>query len=472
MFQPDQYWTSSYYLGIGVLVLALLATWKIRRPLIWLMALLALLSFILALGTNAFLYPILRKSVPLLGIFRFPVKLIIPAMMVLPLLAAMGLWVLQQASSTGPRNPTRLLFVWGGFVLVLIAAVTSFGCLFPYRDGNVLWSGLSRGAVLLGILSVVTALIWRCQPGKVQLTYLALLLPCLVWFDMLTHVPNQNPTVEPWIYFAAQESIRKPAEGQRMLTRQDTDYRILESMRNDAPNDVVSKAMSGHGDFNLIAGVAKINGMYSLHVREAFELTLNLYAQSNFATLPLVSFLGSSLIPHPERPYSFTSRTNAMPLVYAGQKPLFLPTNELFFYVLSRTQFDPRKEVVLPLEAQSRITATNFSSAQVKMLRRTAHEIEFEVSTPQATMVTIAQTYYPAWRAWVNNVETPLLRANFAYQALEVPAGTQRVRLKYEAKAFKAGTLFSLFALVTLTSILTASFYRARRAFSRNVSSL
>ena len=30
--QPDQYWVSSYYLGVGVLALALLAVGQVRRP--------------------------------------------------------------------------------------------------------------------------------------------------------------------------------------------------------------------------------------------------------------------------------------------------------------------------------------------------------------------------------------------------------------------------------------------------------
>src|SRR6185295_11137772 len=49
-FQMDQRWTSSYYLGIGILALAIVAPWRGRNRLVQTMALLALLSLVLALG--------------------------------------------------------------------------------------------------------------------------------------------------------------------------------------------------------------------------------------------------------------------------------------------------------------------------------------------------------------------------------------------------------------------------------------
>ena len=55
----------------------------------------------------------------------------------------------------------------------------------------------------------------------------------------------------------------------------------------------------------------------------------------------------------------------------------------------------------------------------------------------------MAQTYYPAWRAFVDGARTPLWRANHAFQALEVPAGTHRVRLVYVDTRFRLGAVVS-----------------------------
>ena len=68
-------------------------------------------------------------------------------------------------------------------------------------------------------------------------------------------------------------------------------------------------------------------------------------------------------------------------------------------------------------------------------------------------MVVVAQSYYHPWRAYVDGHATPLWRANYAFQALEVPGGKHQVTLVYEDQLFIFGcalSLVSLFACVVL----------------------
>ena len=59
----------------------------------------------------------------------------------------------------------------------------------------------------------------------------------------------------------------------------------------------------------------------------------------------------------------------------------------------------------------------------------------------------MAQTYYHRWRAFVDDQPATLLRANFAFQAVEIPSGRHRVRLEYVDRAFHLGVAISLAAL-------------------------
>src|SRR5262249_54076977 len=54
--QPDQGWTSSYYLGITTLIIALATVWKVRRPFVWILGGILALSLVLALGRSGYLY--------------------------------------------------------------------------------------------------------------------------------------------------------------------------------------------------------------------------------------------------------------------------------------------------------------------------------------------------------------------------------------------------------------------------------
>jgi len=67
-------------------------------------------------------------------------------------------------------------------------------------------------------------------------------------------------------------------------------------------------------------------------------------------------------------------------------------------------------------------------------------------------MVVVAQAYYHPWHAYVDGEPTRLWRANYAYQALEVPPGKHQVRLVYEDHMFWGGVLLSLAALLACSA--------------------
>jgi len=64
----------------------------------------------------------------------------------------------------------------------------------------------------------------------------------------------------------------------------------------------------------------------------------------------------------------------------------------------------------------------------------------------------LAQGYFPAWRALVDGQPEPVWRANHAFQAVEVPAGTHHVILLYEDRAFGWGLLVSALTLAVCVS--------------------
>ena len=89
----DRYWTSSYYLGIGTLWLALLAIWTAfaNRPRLAARRRASSPALIFALGENTPVYPALRRIIPQLSLITYPVKFVTLAVFAAPLLAAFAL---------------------------------------------------------------------------------------------------------------------------------------------------------------------------------------------------------------------------------------------------------------------------------------------------------------------------------------------------------------------------------------------
>ena len=72
-------------------------------------------------------------------------------------------------------------------------------------------------------------------------------------------------------------------------------------------------------------------------------------------------------------------------------------------------------------------------------------------------MLVIAQTYYPAWKAYIDGEPVKIWRANYAFQGLQVPEGHHRIDLRYEDKVFRTGLLLSGLGLTVCALIWAIS---------------
>lgn len=71
------------------------------------------------------------------------------------------------------------------------------------------------------------------------------------------------------------------------------------------------------------------------------------------------------------------------------------------------------------------------------------------LTAPAPGYLSIASTYYPGWRAYVDGRETRVLRANYAFQALALPTpGPQQVTLAFVPEEFRIGLWVSLASLL------------------------
>jgi len=77
--------------------------------------------------------------------------------------------------------------------------------------------------------------------------------------------------------------------------------------------------------------------------------------------------------------------------------------------------------------------------------------VEIDVESQGPGLVVIAQSFYRAWHASIDGRSVPLLRANHAFQALQVPTGSSHVSLRYQDRRLWLGAIVSgLTALICL----------------------
>ena len=64
-------------------------------------------------------------------------------------------------------------------------------------------------------------------------------------------------------------------------------------------------------------------------------------------------------------------------------------------------------------------------------------------------------TAYPGWEAEVDGKPAPLLRVDYAFRGVAVPAGEHRVTLAYRPLSFRAGLALTLSAFLIVVALLT-----------------
>ena len=454
--QPDQTWVSSYYLGIGVLLLAAFALWRVRNVRIWLLAAVAAAGMLLALGSPGHVYDWIKRVVPAAGFVRFPVKFLLLVNFAVPLLAAFGLAHLFPTSNEVRQGVRSRLFAIGLVLCALTAGIGWFAWRFPSPGsdiaatlrcaaGRTFFLGLFAG--LLALPGVLKGARWK------ELLQAALLVT--LWMDVFTHAPDLCPAAAAAVYRsdAVRQSCGWTNQAQfgvsRAMLTWDAIWKIASGGSADPQVDTTARRLALFMNLNLLDQAAKVDGFYPCNLRYPFELFTHVYLETNQASR-LKDFLGVSLISNPTNPADWVERDSFLPLVTAGQHPAFR-TDDVSLQALLGTDFDPARTVYLPLEAQGRVQAGRQAKVTVGSTRFSANRLAMTVESDNPAMVVVAQAYYHNWHAYVDGRQTPLWRANYAFQALEVPGGVHQVTLQYEDQMFRAGALISgVFALACL----------------------
>jgi hypothetical protein len=449
--QPDQYWIHSYYPGVGVVALALLALGNVRRRSVWLLSGITGLCLVIALGNHGLLYSALRKVLPLLGFMRYPIKFVTLPSVLLPVLAAMFLayWLALPRPELA-RFSKRVAALGLGLVMC-IAGLIWAAFRFPFYGTSAevaAYNGVLRAVFLVLTLATLIAIPRISRQALEVPARLGLL--AFLWLDLMTAGPRPNPTVLRWVYepnLVRHELHLSPqpciGESRTMLNAQAEASLPIVPMTN-ATDEVLYTRLAIYANANLLDKIPKVVGMYSLFPRETGDVLGTLWNAPE-PPVGLADFLAVSHMNVPGKVTQWQRRPTHLPWVTAGSAPVFADSDATL-RALPAPEFDARRTVFLPVEARGFVTASNCTPAKVNVREFSAHRVRFEVEASEPVLAVIAQSYYHNWRATVDGLPTRLLRANHAFQALEVPAGKRQVAVVYQDRPFYCGVVISLAA--------------------------
>lgn len=449
-FQHDQDFLMSYYPGLGVLALALAGVWLAHTRISRVIAATILGCWVLALGEAGHLYPLAKKVFPWIGIARFPVKFTTLTSFLIPLLAA---WAIQKIqTNTDPRTRRRVIFS-GGIFLMLAVGLVCFARQnpFSYDEINAMtWNAMIRVILLLALLAALLSL------AKIKTARAKILVQCtalgILLADLLTHSPGIVPTLpssvlSPGLWQA--QGKPEPALGfGRIMDSPQAEQQMLFSYVHDAQLDFLGKRLAEWYNLNLLDSLPKVNGAFTLRPAgfDLVEQRIYYTAGASYGE-GFPDFVSAAWVSDPANPAKWIARTNFLPVLTAGQKPEF-KTDSQALDAITAKDFNPRAEVFLPESARATVTVSNQTSCTLSNIHFGQNQVAAEVNAAEPSLVVLSQTYYHLWRAEVDGVRVPLLRANVAFQALQVPAGKHQIKLIYRDNNLLAGAVISVISIL------------------------
>ena len=449
------------YVGIAALCLALVAWWSGRRAtgeiVFW--GVIALVAAWISLGDKGILFELVYHLAPGFAFFRQQERLAGVVSLSLALLAAQGLalW-LRLTVADRRRLWRRLAYTMAGSLLLvgvilvmaqqiaaanwlqiwlrqwLVVAVV-LGLLYEGRPAT----DDGRRAAWIGRWSTVAG---RQEAARIRIMVLVLFLALDLYVSVggAMDLQPESPAVV-W-----------PRPG------------WLDQLDADEPGRLDSSNLF-HASLGEVYGVEDVRGLSPLKALfvERFEelprprrwqllnVTHVLAEAPIEPALTEVASFRSSIVPGEAIAARLYRFTEALPRAWMSYQPIVVADAETAFQTLQDPGFDPAAQAVLhtPVEGLESVRAPD-SEPHVHVTRQAANALAIEVTTAAPGLLVISEWAYRGWQATVNGQPMPLLPADYALQALLLPAGTHTVELRFTLPGLAAG------ALVTVATLFLA----------------
>ncbi|HET7295104.1 MAG TPA: YfhO family protein, partial [Vicinamibacteria bacterium] len=120
---------------------------------------------------------------------------------------------------------------------------------------------------------------------------------------------------------------------------------------------------------------------------------------------------------------------------------------------LGSSDFDPAREVVLDEGTALRAAAGEAFEGRLTELERRPDRWRFETQAERPAALVVLEAYERGWRARLDGLATPLVRANALFRAVMVPPGRHQVVMEYRPPALGWGAALSATGVAALAAL-------------------
>lgn len=464
------YWEDAVYIGLLTVYLAGWAFFSTRRskkptinaqtfepsrlPTIIFLVAITVVSFILALGKNTPIFPWLYKNIPTFDMFLAPTRYTLWATFSLALLAGYGADAWRRPTGWGLYF-TRLA-VAGSFAIIFGALLTPYFAT-QARQTSITASVLT-GFFAAGIL-ILTLRAPETEAGTARPAWIWAVI-FLLSLDLMIAYFNINPPGSIQLYNPknpAADELKVQLGGHRLYISETDEYplkferffRFDTYSPEETWNNLRSVFLPNTNIFDEFPSVNNFDPL--IPTRYARWMKMVNEAESTART-NLLSLMDVGLVEQvaPDKPYVVEFAKNPHPERFrwvpcAVQSKDPEEAWELVQEAASQDQYFQHYVILENQPSESNINCTDSGNqADITMLSENPNSISLKINAPQEGWLVVSDVWYPGWNARVDGVPHPILRANYLFRAVHIPAGEHLITFGYTPASFILGTLTTL----------------------------
>jgi prepilin-type N-terminal cleavage/methylation domain-containing protein len=460
----------SYYLGPFVLVLAAGGARQFRRNAFWVAV--AVAFTIAALGGYTPAYPLLRRHLPALMYFRFPVKYFVFAVFAVAVLAAEG-WREGKGSVWLPAVAGGLLLSVTGFFMmvparlqaIMYALAVATHLKEPGVGATLLSAAAPPLALRCGALLIAAALLIALSRARPYAWRLLAVVACV---DLLVASIGLNPTLEasrlsPPAWFTA-----AAGDGRVYVAGRARGY--MNAGDPDAPStwQIPAEATAIQGRMELNANLPMMPSGW--RVREALSYDLPyLWPAEYEATLRRFEAAP------PAARDAFLRRSGVRWCVLSQAQDGY-PGQASWRHVADVPDWNMRVFDCHPGASRLAFAAAprdidglfdpalpdTEAAGEAHFIEDQPTHVTVDATLTRASLLVLRDTYADDWTAEVDGTATPILRANGLQRGVALAPGHHLVRFRNRPRDLLSGLTISIVAFVLLAGLAVAGRSRSR----------
>lgn len=221
--------------------------------------------------------------------------------------------------------------------------------------------------------------------------------------------------------------------------------RIIKNFNDRNRSDAV--IAPGYGEKNLSANLYRLKILDLLGVKYILDKKENASTQTTF---PADRF---KLI-YEKDDFKVYENIHALPRIFLTDDYKIFKNSEEFQDIFFSKNFDPVKMLLLE-EAPANYFSLNkngesVNKADVDLISYRPDKILLRADVSVNKLLFLSDTFYPGWRAYVDNNEVKIYKADYAFKAVVIPRGKHNVVFAYYPGSLYNGLRFTIISFVVL----------------------